>query len=250
MCWGRRRRLGCTPPTAGTEAVPAAVLPAAIVPASIVPAAILPRARPVTASGRAGVSRWAGLWPRPRGTPVRRLAPVGRVRRPGTSRLPRAWRLPGRGVRKIGAGGLTVPWLVSRPGWRLRGPVLARVCGPYRGAAWRSRPGVRRAAVITRIAHAASVLVLRGEAGLDRYFGRCGRCLLITLTGLVQAGILHGRPRASACPDASDSPHPVSPPSRLPRVRRSRIGSHHTKAYHRAHIQPQGRRHPASVARH
>lgn len=36
--------------------------------------------------------------------------------------------------------------------------------------------------------------------------------------------------------DASDSPHPVSPPSRLPRVRRPRIGSHHTKAYHRAHI--------------
>ena len=45
--------------------------------------------------------------------------------------------------------------------------------------------------------------------------------------------------------NASDSPHPVSRLSRLPPGVAAKDRSHHTKAYYRAHIQPQGRRHPA-----
>jgi hypothetical protein len=235
---GWRRGLGRTPPAAGPA---------------------VPPARLIRATGRAGV----GYWPRPGGTPVRRTAPLGRTGRGGTSRLRRTWRLAGTGVRITGAGWYgwrgTVP---TRPGRLRRGPLRAGVVIPDRGAARRSRPGVRRAAVITRIAHAASVFAPRGEAGPVRYFGRCGRCTLITLTVLLRAGILLGRPRASACLRCPLSaagcaasgcvglPTPGQPVQQVARVRRPRIGSHHTKAYHRAHIQSQGRRHPASVARH
>ena len=180
-----------------------------------------------------GRPRCPGMMPRPGGGGCRWTGPAGRIRR--RTRIPQLVRGDGQYVRAGHCGAQLARRVGCPAGRRPR----------YPGSPCRERTVLR---CRSRADRQFGRLGGGYGARFDRYYERPVSFLDVHVCSHARgarSARLVTRRRMRRTPSPGTAAEHVAPPGRG-----TRLGPTTTKAYHRAHIQPQGRRHPSSVARH